>query len=134
MLASHFASIRLVHIASVALSGSLFCLRGLMRIAGVRAANHWVLRLSSQLIDSALLTAAILLTLIIHQYPLTDPWLTTKVLLLMLYVVLGTIALKGERTRKARGAAFVSALVVFTYIIGVAITHEPAGWLALIRR
>jgi uncharacterized membrane protein SirB2 len=134
MLASHFATIRLVHITCVALSGSLFCFRRLLRIAGIRAANHRLLRLTSYVIDTTLLVAAILLTLILHQYPFTDAWLTTKLLLLMLYIVLGTYALKRARTPSGRIIALGGALLTFAYIVGVAITHQPAGWLTLIRR
>ncbi len=134
MLASHFATIRLVHITCVAFSGSLFCFRGLLRIAGIRAANHRLLRLTSYVIDTTLLVAAILLTLILHQYPFTDAWLTTKLLLLALYIVLGTYALKRARTPSGRIIALCGALLTFVYIVGVAITHQPAGWLTLIRR
>src|SRR5256886_5618794 len=124
MLASQFAAIRLVHITCVAMSGSLFCLRGILRIASIPTAHHWLLRLASHVIDTALLLAAILLTLILHQYPFTDAWLTTKVLLLVLYIVLGTIALKRARTVFGHVVAFVFALLTFAYIIGVAITHR----------
>jgi uncharacterized membrane protein SirB2 len=132
VLATHFVSIRLVHITCVALSGSLFCLRGLMRMAGIPAANHRVLRFTSYVVDTTLLVAAIKLALILHQYPFTDSWLTTKLLLLVLYIVLGTFALKRARTATGRTVAFLSALLTFAWISGVAITHQPAGWLTLI--
>lgn len=134
MLASHFATIRLVHIVCVALSGCLFCVRGLMRLAAIRAANHRLLRLTSYVIDTTLLVAAVLLTLILHQYPFTDAWLTTKFLLLVPYIVLGTYALKRARTPSGRAVALLCALLTFAYIIGVAITHQPAGWLSMVRR
>ena len=105
-----------------------------MRIAGTPTANHRLLRYTSYVIDTTLLMAAILLTLILHQYPFTDAWLTTKLLLLVLYIALGTFALKRARTKSGRAVALLSALLTFAYIIGVAITHQPFGWLALIRR
>jgi uncharacterized membrane protein SirB2 len=105
-----------------------------MRIAAIPAANHRLLRLASYAIDTTLLIAAILLTSLLHQYPLADDWLTTKLLLLVLYIVLGTFALKRARTPSGRTVAFLSALLTFAYIIGVAITHRPAGWLTLIPR
>ena len=48
------------------------------------------------------------------------------------YIVLGTVALKRGRTRAMRIAAFVAALVVFGYIVAVAVTKSPWGYLALI--
>ena len=129
MLAAHFLDIRLLHVGSVALSGTLFTVRGLLRISDVAVANHASLRYASYVIDTVLLGAAILLTLILHQYPFVDAWLTTKVLLLVLYIVLGSIALKRARTHTGRVLAFLGALLTFAFIVGVAVNHHPAGWL-----
>ncbi len=133
MLASHYLQILHLHVGCVVLSGSLFGARALMRIADSPLANHRALRILSYLIDTALLVAAVLLTLILHQYPIRNGWLTAKVLLLVLYIGLGSIALKRAQTRAARGAALLAALLVFAFIIGVALTHHPAGWLVLLR-
>jgi uncharacterized membrane protein SirB2 len=133
VLTGYYLQILLLHVGCVALSGALFAVRGLMRIAGLASANHWALRWLSYVIDSTLLGAAILLSLIVHRYPFIDGWLTTKVLLLLVYIGLGTMALKRARTRTGRTAAFVAALLTFGYIVGVAIAHDPAGWIALLR-
>jgi uncharacterized membrane protein SirB2 len=133
-LASRFLAIRQVHIACVLLSGSGFCLRGGPRIATVAAANHPVLRLASYLIDIALLAAAILLTIILQQYPFRAAWLTSKVLLLIVYIGLGSAALRRARSRRASVLAFGAALLTYAWIIGVAVTHTPAGWLSRLHR
>jgi uncharacterized membrane protein SirB2 len=44
------------------------------------------LRYLSYSIDTVLLTAALMLATILHQYPFVHGWLTTKVLLLFCYV------------------------------------------------
>jgi uncharacterized membrane protein SirB2 len=93
-----------------------------------------VLRLTSYVIDTTLLSAAIALTLILHRYPFTDAWLTTKALLLVIYIVFGIVALKRARTRLGRSAALLAALLTYGFMIGVAVTHHPAGWLILLRR
>lgn len=133
MLVSHYAELRLLHIGCVALSGALFTVRGLLRIGGRAPANHRALRMTSYVIDTTLLGAAITLTLIVHQYPFVDAWLTAKTLLLVLYIALGIVALKHARTRSGRIAALVAALATFGMMIGVAITHHPAGWLSLLQ-
>ena len=133
VLASYFLEIRLLHVGCVALSGALFAVRGLMRIADLPSANTRALRWVSYAIDSTLLGAAILLTIVVRQYPFVDAWLTAKVLLLLTYIGLGMMALKGARTRAGRVAAFIAALLTFGYIVGVAITHDPAGWISLAR-
>lgn len=133
MIADYYPQILHLHVGCVVLSGSLFAIRGVLRIANHPIANHRGLRLLSYVIDTTLLVAAILLTLILHQYPLKNGWLTIKVLLLVFYIGLGTIALKRARTRSGRSVAFLAALLVFASIIGVAVTHQPAGWLLFLR-
>ena len=77
--------------------------------------------------DTVLLASALLLTTLIHQYPFTAGWLTTKLGLLLVYVVLGSIALRRGRTRAIRAAAFVLALAVVGFLITVARAHHPLG-------
>ena len=133
VLSACYLQILLVHVGCVALSGALFAVRGLMRIADLTGANSRALRWLSYLIDSTLLGAALLLSVIVRQYPFVDAWLTTKVLLLLLYIGLGTMALRRARTRAGRAAAYAAALLTFAWIVGVAIAHDPAGWIALLR-
>lgn len=132
--ASHLGDIRLAHVACAALSVSLFACRGVLRIAGSALANHRALRIVSQAIDTALLAAAVMLSGIIGQYPFLNGWLTAKVLLLVAYIALGTMALRRARTRWGRIAALAAALLTFAAIVGVAVTHHPAGWLTLLVR
>jgi uncharacterized membrane protein SirB2 len=54
-------------------------------------------------------------------------WLTTKVLLLIVYIVLGTYALKRGSTRGIRIACWLAALLVYAFMISVARAHHPAG-------
>jgi len=81
MLAYYYTDIRHLHIACVALSGTLFTSRALVRINGSLLANHRALRITSYCIDTTLLLAGILLTRILEQYPFVNGWLTAKVLL-----------------------------------------------------
>lgn len=119
--------IRLVHVVCVCLSGSQFFVRGLLALAAVPWANHLALRWLSYTIDTCLLTAALMLVTIEHQYPFVQAWLTVKVVLLVVYVVLGSYALRGARTQALRFASFFCALLVFLFIVSVAYWHNPAG-------
>lgn len=134
MLAQHFHAILQLHVGSVILSGSLFFARGLMRLRGLALANHRALRILSYLIDTVLLGAAILLTLIVRQYPMANAWLTVKVGLLLVYIVLGSLALKRARTGHVRLAAFVAALATYGFIVSVAVTQNPLGLLGVLSR
>ncbi|HMB55936.1 MAG TPA: SirB2 family protein [Arenimonas sp.] len=123
----YYLQIKWIHIAAVIASGGLFFLRGLLVLAGRRWAMALPLRLLSYGIDSVLLTAALMLATILHQAPFVDAWLTTKVCLLAVYVVLGSIALKRGRSPRQRALAFAAALLVYGFIISVAVAHHPAG-------
>lgn len=124
-----YPEIKWVHIASVLASGALFALRGLLHLAGSALANHAAVRMLSYTIDTVLLTAALMLSTLLRQYPFVHGWLTVKVLLLVVYIVLGSFALKRARTRRGRAIAYVAALAVFAFIVSVARAHHPLGLL-----
>jgi uncharacterized membrane protein SirB2 len=122
-----YPEIRLVHIAAVFASGGLFLLRGLLFFAGVRWAMAAPLRYLSYTIDTVLLTAALMLTTIIQQYPFVNAWLTVKVLLLIVYIGLGILAFWSSRREGVRIVAWVAALAVYGFIYSVARAHDPLG-------
>jgi len=125
-----YLQIRAAHIGSIFASGGLFLIRGLaLNLFGWRWALAWPLRYLSWTVDTILLTAALMLTTIIHQYPLVDHWLTVKVVLLLPYIVLGYRALRAS-TRKARLTSLAGAGATFLIIYSVARAHHPLGLLA----
>jgi uncharacterized membrane protein SirB2 len=128
-----YLQIRAVHVAAVIASGLLFAMRGVAVQWGARWAMSTTARWTSYLIDSVLLTAALMLVSILHQYPFVNGWLTAKVSLLVVYIVLGTFALKRGATPAIRTACFIAALSVYLYIGSIAIEHDPRGVLLLLR-
>ena len=125
-----YLQIKWVHIAAVTASGSLFALRGAGTLAGARWPMWAPLRFLSYFIDTVLLTAALMLVTILHQYPFVQGWLTAKVCLLVVYIVLGTFALKRARSQRARALCFVSAIAVYLFIVSIARAHHPLGMFA----
>jgi len=128
-----YAILKAVHLATVCASLSLFSLRAAWMLwsppsfAKKWLAQTWV-RVVPHVIDSVLLASALLLAWTIGQYPFVHAWVTAKVLALIVYIVLGSLALKHGRTRGRRVAALIAALLVFGYIVSVALTKDPAGW------
>ncbi|HEX6928841.1 MAG TPA: SirB2 family protein [Gammaproteobacteria bacterium] len=121
--------IKWTHVAAVLASGVLFLLRGIAVQFGARWAMAAPLRYLSYGIDIVLLTAALMLLTVLHLNPFAIPWLTVKILLLVAYIVLGTFALKRGRTQRTRLISFVAALAVYVFIISIARTHHPLGFL-----
>ncbi len=122
-----YLDIKWVHVFAVIASGSLFALRGAGVLAGARWPMWAPLRYLTYAIDTVLLTAALMLVTILHQYPFVQGWLTAKVCLLVGYILLGTFALKRARTRRARAWCYVAALAVFLFIVSIARSHNPLG-------
>jgi len=129
----YYAQIKLVHIVAVLTSGSLFALRGLLLQLGAGGfAMSWPLRFASYAIDTVLLTAALMLFTILPHAMFANGWLALKLLLLPVYVVLGSFALKRGRTARLRGVCWLAALAVYAAMLGIARAHHPLGWLRLI--
>ena len=129
-MASYYFLIKSVHVWSVTLSIALFVLRGGLMLADSAWLRHGVLRWTPHVVDTVLLTSALMLTGIVRQYPFANGWLTAKVLGLVAYVVLGSIALRRGGTRRVRIAALVGALFAVAYIVATALHHDwnPLRW------
>jgi len=129
----YYLQVKWVHVAAVACSGSLFALRGLLVQLGAGGiAMSWPLRLLSYAVDTVLLTAALMLFTMLPHAMFANGWLATKLVLLPVYVALGTFALKRGRTPRVRLACWLAALAVYATMLGVAHLHHPLGWLRLI--
>ena len=129
-LMAFYPQIKWVHVAAVCTSGAIFLLRGLVVQAGrTSLAMAAPVRYLSYTVDTILLTAALMLLTILPHAMFANGWLTTKLVLVVLYVVLGTFALKRGRTPRVRLACYSAALLVFVTIIGIAIAHHPLGWM-----
>lgn len=115
------------HIALVTLSGTLFALRGAAVWVGQGWAMQPLWRRLTAGIDTLLLAAGIGLWTVLQLHPVSSPWLGVKLLLLPVYIVLGTLALKRGRTPVTRRVAYVAALAVLLFMVSVARSHDPLG-------
>ena len=122
-----YPQIKAVHVAAVLLSGGLFFVRGLAVQAGGRWAMAAPLRHASYGIDTVLLIAALMLLTILPSALFANGRLAVKVALLVVYIVLGSFALKRGRTARIRLAAYLAALVVYGGMYAIARTHDPLG-------
>ena len=128
-LVDFYPQTRLVHIGLVTVSGSLFALRGAAAMAGAGWTSLAPLRYASYLIDTALLTAALLLLAMLRINPFTEPWLAVKLALLPVYVVLGVMALRGAHSPRSRIGWFIAALACYGAMYSIARAHHPLGLL-----
>jgi uncharacterized membrane protein SirB2 len=124
-----YLALKHLHLTTVILSFALFALRGVWMLADSRWLQQRWVRIVPHAIDTVLLASAIGLALVLHQYPFVHGWLTAKVLALIAYIILGSIALKRGPTKGIRTVAWIAAMLVFGYIASVAVTHAPLGFL-----
>jgi uncharacterized membrane protein SirB2 len=128
-----YPQMKFVHVSLVLASGLLFALRGALVLAdqGWAMAKPW--RLLSYGIDTLLLSAGLTLWTALSLNPVTSPWLGVKLSLLVLYIALGSLALKRPPTLAVRRASYAGALVVYLFMVSVALAHHPLGVLRLER-
>jgi uncharacterized membrane protein SirB2 len=120
-----FLLLKTVHISCAASSYILFFLRGIWSLNGSTIMSQRWIKIVPHVVDTLLIVSAITLAFSIHQYPFVDAWLTAKVIALLLYIGVGLIALRYGRSKTVRLSAWIMAQLVFTYIVLVAISHNP---------
>ncbi len=109
-----------LHLTFVALSLIGFCLRGFWMLNNSdKLSKKWV-RIAPHIIDTGLLASAIAMLVSYPLLPWQHPWLIAKIVALVLYIGLGSIAFK-----KYSGAALFAAIASFAYIASVAVTKSP---------
>ena len=118
-----------LHLTTIAITLTLFLLRGAWMMMGSALLQARWVRIVPHINDTLLLASGIGLAVIIRQYPLVDGWLTAKLAALLVYIGLGTMALKRGKTRGTRITAWLAALAVFGYMLAVARTHAPFPFL-----
>ena len=128
-----YPQIKLLHVGAVFASGTLFLLRGLAVQAGAAWGMAAPIRYLSYGIDTVLLTASVMLLTLLPAAVFANGWLWVKITLVVVYVGLGTFALKRGRTARVRLTSYVSALAVFACMYVIARTHDPLGPLRLIQ-
>lgn len=114
-----------LHIALALITACGFVLRGCWMLADSRRLHTRWARVLPHVIDTLLLASGVAMAIGFAISPLAQPWLGVKLLAVVLYVVLGSIALKRGRTRARRMAALILSLAVLGYIFGVALSHDP---------
>lgn len=117
--------LKYIHATCATTSFALFFLRGIWSFRGSEIMlQRWV-KVVPHAVDTLLLASALALAFTIQQYPFMDAWLTAKFFGLVLYIVLGSVALKYGKTKTIRIVAWFAALAVFAYIVLVAAKHNP---------
>lgn len=124
-----YPALKDLHVTMVVCSYVLFVTRGVWMLRESPLVHTRFARVVPHVIDTVLLASAVTLAWWSRQYPLVHSWLTAKILALVLYIVLGSMALKRGQTRGQRLISWIAAQISFMYIVAVAVTRSPVPWL-----
>ena len=123
-----YGTVKSIHQSAVALSFVGFLARGAASLSGASWVQGRAARTLPHVVDTVLLVSALALVWMLRLNPLATPWLTAKIIALLIYIALGVIALRPRLPRRVRLTAGLAALASFSYIIAVALTKSPLGY------
>lgn len=124
-----YLMIKHAHMACALLSVLIFAIRGAAVLAGSKVGNHALARRLSMGVDTCLLVFGIWLTVLLRLNPIAVSWLGVKLLLLVLYIVLGVFALKRAASWRGKFLCYIAALATVIAMFGIARAHHVMGWL-----
>ena len=127
-----YLTLKFVHISFAILSIAGFALRGFWMFRQSTNLDRAVVRIAPPVVDSVFLITGIWLLVLLQLNVAEQSWLIAKFVALVVYIVLGVIALRRGRTMQIRTAAFAAAVATYLYIAGAALNKSPASWMAFV--
>lgn len=122
-------AIKTIHVVCALLSFAGFFIRGIWMLRDSALLKQRWVKISPQVIDTLMLVSAIILAV---RWPGSSDWWVAKTIALVVYIGFGLVALRLGRTKGIRLVAWLLGMTTFTYILTVAATKSPMGWLAFI--
>ena len=118
--------VKYIHITAITLSISGFMVRVVLKLNNSPNQNKYWFKKLPHKVDIILLASALTMVYILGVNPLTTYWIAEKIIGLLIYIMLGMVALRWGRTKNIRMTAAVMAVMVFSYIVYVAHYKAPA--------
>lgn len=129
-----YPALKLLHQSAVVLSVTGFVVRAGASFTGAAWVGGRLARTVPHAVDTVLLVSGLNLAWTLSLTPGQVPWLGAKLAGLVLYVLLGVVALRPGRPLALRLAAWLAALATVGWIASVAITKQPLGYFGVLAR
>lgn len=127
-----YMALKHAHMMFALISIVLFMLRAWIAVPSPARIKSKVLKVLPHIIDTLLLILGIWLAVMMKYNPLgNSPWLAAKIIGVVLYIIVGTIAIKRGKTAQQRLIATIASIAIFAYIYGAAVAKSPLSWFAL---
>ena len=123
--------LKTLHVTFAVLSFAGFFIRGIWMLKDSPLLTRRWVKISPQVVDTVLLVSAIALAVQMRFSPMAQPWLMAKIIALLVYIGVGLVALRFGGTKQIRLAAWLFGLLIFLYIVSVAMSKSALGWFAL---
>lgn len=127
-----YAVVKQIHLSAVLLSGLGFAARGWASLRGAAWVQGRSARTLPHVVDTVLLASALTMAWMLRLNLAASPWLTAKVLGLLVYIALGMVVLRPRYAFALRSGAWAAALLVLGWIVSVALLKNPWGVFALL--
>jgi len=121
--------IKILHVSCVTLSFFGFFLRGIWMLSSSDLLQKKWVKTLPHVVDATLLTSALIMLYVYQWSVLEQFWLQVKIVALLAYIGLGMLALKPGRPKWVRFAAWVAGLMVFLFIVSVALSRSVFGFI-----
>ena len=123
----NYLAIKHLHMTAAVLSIVFFMIRAYWSVTNSNKLQLRFVKIAPHVIDTVLLVAGITLAAMIGA---NQPWILAKIVGVVLYIGVGTVAIKRGKTPRSRAIAALIAIAIFVYIVGIAMNHHPLSWFA----
>ena len=117
------------HLTALGISFLLFFVRGYLMMRESPFGKNRALVITPHIVNLLLIGSGISLAVFLHLNPGNQPWLVVKLVALVLYIVLGILTFKHPKLL-VRKILWLLALLVFAFIVSVAVSKNPLGFFA----
>jgi len=125
----NYLLLKQIHLSLASLSIAGFVLRWCWRMRRSPLAMTRLARIAPHVLDTVFLATAVLLSSMAGPGSLGAAWFSAKIIGLVLYILLGMMAMRSAPVAKRSVPAFIAAVLVFGWVVTVAVTKSPLGWL-----
>jgi uncharacterized membrane protein SirB2 len=119
-----YLALKHLHLTFVALSLIFFILRGIWLFINSNLLTQKWVKISPHIISTLLLLSGLVLAVHMGISPGSHPWLIAKIIAMVVYIGIGVATFK-VTNRNLSKTLWMSALLVFAYMVCVAITKNP---------
>jgi uncharacterized membrane protein SirB2 len=127
-----YLTIKTIHMICALISFTGFLFRAYLMVIESKLLNHKLVLVAPHVIDSCFLLSGATMAFMVNFGLFSQFWLTTKITLLMLYLLFVGVALNRGKTKSIRVSSFFLAIATFIFIVGVAVHKSPASWFAVL--